>query len=802
MKADNLETIAERSVELAAEHNVYFGMGLHPRPLGSGRRGEVDTVSAIPGIWIDLDYGTLGHKSEKNPPTIEDALSIVEWFPLEPGAVVHSGYGLHAHWPFRELWTLETEAERQAAIHLVQRFQATLRARARGRGWEIDSTFNVAQVLRLPGTWNRKLEPVEVRLIELRPERRYNPDDFEPFLIDIEAWEKAEPVELPSDLPKIDADSLKVAPWIKELIRDGGDSQHYKSGSEALWRIEREMIENAYDDATIAAVLLNPENKGGEKAQRQGRKWLAGDIGRARKRVRPTPDLGVAIRDAGGSIDYRVSGASDNRPNGKSDNRPNGKVHTGAAEPPTGPPIDDDKPEQPPRFATTDLGNSERYVTRVGAELLYCKLWGDWSFYDRRRWKIDTIGYAITRAKQVVRGIYVEAAEAEAKEERRELAGWARKSESEAKINAMVSLARSALPVEPSRFDTDPWLLNVRNGTLDLRTGELREHRRDDYLTKLIDLDYDPAAACPMWLAFLERVLPDEDVRRFVQRGAGYSATGSARERKLLIPYGSGKNGKGVFLQTLKSVLGEYAVRAPSETFMAKRDNAIPNDIAALRGARFVFASETNEGHRLAEATIKDLTGGEEISARFMRGEWFSFAPTFTPWLATNHRPIIRGSDPAIWDRIGLIPFTVRIPDDEQDPELLDKLKAEYPGILTWIVRGAAEWYRQGLKTPAAVREATGSYQAEMDVLGTFLSERCVNDQDEETGWVLAGDLYEAYTKWCEESGEKPMPKRTLGLRLAERGYTAARVGKARTRGWIGLRLMTDADIPSEELPL
>jgi putative DNA primase/helicase len=277
----------------------------------------------------------------------------------------------------------------------------------------------------------------------------------------------------------------------------------------------------------------------------------------------------------------------------------------------------------------------------------------------------------------------------------------------------MLRLAQSSVPILTDDLDRDPWLLNVANGTVDLRSGELRRHRREDLITKLIDVEYHPDAPCKRWLRFLEEIQPKESTRRYLQRSAGYSATGSARERVVLILHGGGRNGKSVFLQELRTTLGPYAVRMPSETFLAKRqDGAIPNDIAQLRGARMAFGSETGEGRRLAEAKIKEMTGDESISARFMRGEWFDFRPAFTPWLATNHRPVIKGSDAAIWDRIRLVPFNVRfrLPDEPDsglavaDLALAEKLDAERQGILAWIVRGAVDWYRDGLGAPDDVR--------------------------------------------------------------------------------------------------
>lgn len=446
---------------------------------------------------------------------------------------------------------------------------------------------------------------------------------------------------------------------------------------------------------------------------------------------------------------------------------------------------------RPGRRPCTDLGNAERLMDRFGADLRYAALLGDWLVWDGRRWAVDSARRVVTLARDTVRAIYAEASEAETKEARRELSGWAHRSESAARIEAMISLARAFLPIDPGDLDRNPWLLNTRTGTIDLRDGRMKPHDRADRITRLIDVEYDRAAPRSRWERFLEDVLPSEDVRAFLKRAAGYSATGSARERKLIITYGSGQNGKGVFLQAMRQLLGDYGVRTPSETFLARKYDGVPNDIAQLRGARFVFASETNEGRRLGEATIKDLTGGEDISARFMRGEWFSFAPTFTPWLATNHRPEIRGTDHAIWDRIALVPFTVRIPEQQQDRALSEKLGRELSGILAWVIEGAAEWYRDGLNPPADVRAATDGYRREMDTLGDFLEEWCILDPQ---AWVLAGGLYDRYKAWADGSGERVLSQKALGARLSERGFMPSRLGPKQVRTWSGLRLATDAD--------
>ena len=295
---------------------------------------------------------------------------------------------------------------------------------------------------------------------------------------------------------------------------------------------------------------------------------------------------------------------------------------------------------------------------------------------------------------------------------------------------------------------------------------------------------YDEGAEAPTWLAFLDRIMAgDRELIDFLQRAIGYSLTGDTREHCLFILYGTGRNGKSTKLETLRALLGDYAMQTPAETLLVKRENAIPNDIARLRGGRFVAASESEDGKWLAESLVKQLSGGDTLSARFMRGEWFDFLPTFKTWLATNHKPVIRGTDVAIWSRIRLVPFDVRIPDAEQDKGLGARLRAELPGILRWAVAGCLAWQRDGLGAPAGVRRATDRYREEMDVLAGFLADRCLVAP---TAQASAAGLYKAYTEWCEASGEKPLSQRALGPRLLERGF-AAHKGTGGQRLWRGV---------------
>ena len=441
-------------------------------------------------------------------------------------------------------------------------------------------------------------------------------------------------------------------------------------------------------------------------------------------------------------------------------------------------------------FRRTDLGNSERFISRHGEDVLYCYAWGKWLVWTGARWERDDGGKIYRLAKATVRSMYQEAADHADERERKALADHAKRSEAEARIKAMLELAKSEEPVSSEELDARPWFLNVQNGTIDLRAGDLRPHRQEDLITKLAPVPYDPDAKAPTWAAFLERVLPDEELRAFVRRAVGYSATGDTSEQCMLINHGGGANGKSTFQETIAAALGDYAMRAPTEMLLAKRAGGIPNDVARLKGARFVAASETEEGRRLAESLIKDLTGQDTITARFMRAEWFDFQPTHKLWLSTNHKPEIRGTDTAIWRRIRLIPWSVTIPPAEQDKSLAAKLRDELPGILAWIVQGCLEWRREGLRPPEEVRKATGRYRAEMDVLAAFIDEECIVS---ERASATVKALYSAYREWCEENGERPESQRRFGGRLKERGFESGRMTTGARKGayeWYGIGLI------------
>ena len=436
-------------------------------------------------------------------------------------------------------------------------------------------------------------------------------------------------------------------------------------------------------------------------------------------------------------------------------------------------------------FNRTDTGNAERLVRHHGEDLRYCYEWGKWMFWNGCRWKTDNTGEIFRRAKDTVRQIGAQASLIMDETERKAVLKWALQSESRARQRDMIALAERELPITQDKLDADKWLLNVQNGTIDLKTGALLPHDRDRMLTKLAPVSYTGEES-DLWNKFLERVLPDKEVRDFVQRAVGYSLTGDCGEEVLFFLYGTGRNGKSKFIETIQHVLGDYASSTRPEVLMEKKHDSIPVELAALKGVRFTSTVETGQGQRFAESLVKQATGGDELQVRHMRQDPFTYKPQFKIWLASNNKPDIRGRDQGIWSRIKLIPFTVTIPPEERDRHLGDKLKADAAGVLTWAVEGCLAWQRKGLKPPQQVVEAIQEYQEETDRLSGFFEDCCTFNP---LAKVTTKELYSAYEFWCDDNGEVPIKKHNFSKMLSERGFSSIRIGKEASRGWQGIRL-------------
>jgi putative DNA primase/helicase len=449
----------------------------------------------------------------------------------------------------------------------------------------------------------------------------------------------------------------------------------------------------------------------------------------------------------------------------------------------------------PAGFELTDVGNGKRFATQHGTDAVYCYPWRTWLFWDGKRFRAEDDGEATRRAKSTAASIYAEATQAAVgnPERAKAIAKHAAASQQRPRMEAMLHMAQSELPAVPSSFDASDFLLNLDNGTLDLKTLTLCDHLRDDRITKLAPVALDPAARCPHWLAFLDRIYSgDAELIAFLQRAVGYSLTASTSEQVLFLLHGTGANGKSTLLETLLALMGDYARPTEFRTLLARdSSDAVRNDLAALVALRLVTSVEVGRGKRLDEAMVKQITGGDTITARRLFQEFFDFKPRFKLWLAANVQPEIRGVDEGIWRRVLMVPHDVFIPPEERDRDLPVKLIAELPGILNWAIEGLRAWRRIGLAPPDKVRAATAEYRADMDMLGDFLDARCAVG----VGFHAAtGALYSAYEGWAFDNGEEPVKKRTFGAMLKERGFRddTMTIGGRKQRVKLGLALVCE----------
>lgn len=423
----------------------------------------------------------------------------------------------------------------------------------------------------------------------------------------------------------------------------------------------------------------------------------------------------------------------------------------------------------------TDAGNAECLVELFGDDMRFCHTRGKWLVWDGLRWEIDDLGEAQRRALETVHTRYHTATQQGGLQQHASLARWAIASESTGRIRALLESAstRKECATKIGQYDSHAFLAGTLNGTLDLQTGACRAPDRFEYLTMRLNTTYDDQAGCPRWEQFLTEVFGgDQSLIDWVQRAVGYTLTGDTREEVLFLCFGSGANGKSKFLEVLSRLLGDYAATASFETFNAERRSEQTNDLAALAGKRLVTAIETDEDRRLAEARVKMVTGGDTISCRFLRQEFFSYRPQFKVWLAMNHKPIVRGRDRGIWRRIKLIPFLQSF-ERKPDKQLNDKLAAEMPGILNWAIQGLLAWHQQGLGTCAAIDAATEGYRKEMDDIGQWIDEELVDDI---RAIMPATDGYAHYNLWARNRGERfPRTMHIWGRVMKEHGYTSSR---------------------------
>jgi putative DNA primase/helicase len=743
-KTDALDDAAEAITRLSdAGVDAYIGMGLGSTRKSKGRL-KAHEVTIIPGLWFDLDLlDNEAHKQDNLPKTIEEAVQI---FPIPPSIIVHSGHGLHAHWLFKEPWELETHNEWLQAVALSSGFREMLQQRAASKGWKLDTVSDLSRVLRPPGTMNFKTEPVLVRVIS-QTEHRYNPDDLEQFT---------------------------AAPAAATAQRDTNFKRYPQDGRSQLLQDNCIFIQHCQRDA---ADLPEPEwltmisnvarcADGLEKCHELSAGYPGYNPAETAKKIKHVLTMKpLSCSHIRGALGF--TGCPDDGCGVK--NPASWALAREKREPP-------EEPKQSyinlDTETLTDLGNANRFARMFRGNLKYCFSFGKWLCWDGTRWEIDDTGRVMAFAKKCIRSMYADAGKIDDKKQRKLLLQHANRCESAAKLRAMIDLTQHMLAVRVDELDTDTWLLNCTNGVLDLRTGRLLQHDPERLLTKLAPVAYDQNAECPLFKKFLHDVFPDPDginIIPFMQRLIGYTLTGETKEQKMAIAWGNGANGKGTLLNLMQAIMGDYAQTTPTDTLMARRNEGIPNDIARLRGARYVLASESQEGKRLNDALIKQMTGQDRIAARFLRCEFFEFMPQFKIILLTNHKPVTRGDDAALWRRILLIPFTQKFEGSRVDGDMPNKLANEMPGILRWMVDGCLGWQKTGLQAPQEVIAATNAYRNENDVIENWLEENCFIGN---TVTAKIGDLYHDFMNWAGENGEKVfITQKKFSQHLQQKGY-------------------------------
>lgn len=426
----------------------------------------------------------------------------------------------------------------------------------------------------------------------------------------------------------------------------------------------------------------------------------------------------------------------------------------------------------------TDTGNGQLFVEQHSSKARYVSDIGNWIAWDNKKWCMgDDDGIrrmahntATSLFNKISDGVQIGLAS-------NDVYKWAKHSHSTARINAMITEAKPYLGIENNQLDQKAWYFNCQSGVINLKTGEILDHNPQYFITQFSDVPYNQDATCPKFESFLNQIFDgDKEVIEFVQRALGSSIVGLDSRRHLFITHGSGSNGKSTLLETIEGILGDYVATTPVSTLVQSGNGgSIPNDIARLRGVRMVLASEGEKQQKLSEAQIKRLTGGDTVTARFLNKEFFEYKPVCDFWYSTNHKPKISGNDPAIWNRVFLIPFDVTIPNSKKDPELKSKLLSEKEGILNWLVKGCKDWQEQGLNAPDRVKAATEAYQKESDSVAEYLNE-CVEKKLGEKTTKHA--LYSDYCRWCETNGFEKLVKRDFGKEILLKEYKDGKIGK------------------------
>jgi putative DNA primase/helicase len=775
---------------------------LRDQPAGGGRGGAVDSL-ALPGLWADLDIAGPGHKTaEQLPPGEDEARQVIEASGLPaPTLWVHSGGGLYPWWLLKQAVVIDDD-NRDNLARLSERWQNVIGRAAGSLGWHYGTGVgDLARVLRIPGTVNRKAGLARpCRIIEDgTDEYTFNQlhDGLAAALERHPEHQQASPgpprleiVRAPGQISPNDDFEARVA-WDDELllkdwtivrgtpgfycewVRPGKDTEGISATTgkdparDRMWCFSTDAGLPTGQEMTKPYVYAHLHHGGDTRAATRELARLGYG----------TPLPSPAERERAAFADLLVPGTAAARRLEVVD----GTSARVLAE-----------PRPLPQFhGATQDGMAQALVEHHGSELRYVPQRGKWLHWNGHQWEWDDGEHHRELAKQVAR--LLPADEKDWKDFRRSClsaagtTGITRQAQSDARIVA---------PFDA--LDADPWALNTPNGIIDLRTGRLGPSNPDALCTRSTAVPYDDAADLSRWLEFLTDTFGgDQDLISYLQRLVGYSAVGLVGPHVLPFAHGSGGNGKGVFLEALAGVLGDYATTAPNGFLMQQPFPGHETELARLAGARMVICSEVNEDDKFDEAKVKALTGGDSVTARFMRQDHFTFRPTHQLWLMGNHQPAVRAGGRSFWRRLRLVPFEREVPDDKMVDDLQGILVRDHgPALLAWIAAGAAAYHAGGLREPEKVKVATAEYAHDQDTVARFVEECCrIGGGDHVT--IKMSKLREAYEAWCGAEGVKPVTAKRLGMDLQKVGVTRPRNMTARSYGNIAL-LTTESDDRSD----
>jgi putative DNA primase/helicase len=723
---------------------------------GRGRKNE--NVTGIRALFVDLDGAPIE--------------PVREWS-VKPYMIVESSPGkFHAYW--RHDGSVELKDFGWIQSKLAIKFGGD------------PSMDDLPQVMRLPGAWHRKSKPFKTRIVSIDDTApAHSIGVFEITLIDIEVPEGKQgkpkgdrkPKERCSDAREwINQEALyRIAHWAPTFFPGG----RWSSGA---WRVSSsELGRQCEEDLSVHPDGI--QDFGTQWDDHPADKYTATQLLQAFFHDTDgepelvtefdeygSPQGGSLSRDRTAELLAEALGEDWDALVNEFAERITDDFEYVALEGDA----DDADEVRPPAFSDEALALS--FAGEHAEKLRYIAAWSKWHVWDGKRWNADDTRLAFDMARRVCRKAARECNQDNAA-----------KTLASAKTVAAVERLATAdrrLAAMTNQWDADQWLLNTPDGVVDLRSGEIYAHQPTDYMTKMTAVA--PNGACPLWRKVLDRTFAgDAELIAFVQRIAGYALTGSTREHALFFGFGTGANGKSVLINTISGILGDYHRTAAIETFTASKTERHPTDLAGLRGARLVTAIETEEGRRWDEAKMKTLTGGDRISARFMRQDFFEYLPAFKLMIAGNHKPSLRSVDESIRRRLNLLPFTVTIPPEERDRDLPEKLKAEWPGILRWMIQGCLEWLRIGLAQPQAVRDATAAYLEAEDAVGAWIEERC---QKGAQAWASRRTLFADWNQWATRTGEYVGSQRRFIQALETRGFVPER--KNIGRGFAGIELV------------